>query len=165
MDLLAVNRQRAARALDHGAHHDPLPGDGDGLGAAQPQVVDRVLEVDLVERRVDGDGHAGPGHRVESLDDPEPPGLRRQLGVGDDGAAAAKDVALRREVELLLEQLVVGAMEVVDEEGEGGVVLPLEAAGDLGLAAHLDHGQRGHQEDDETHDHGCPAAAVRHGRS
>src|SRR5207248_7300153 len=63
------------------------------------------------------------------------------------------------ELRLLDRQLVVGLMQVVDQKAEGGVVLALEAALDLGLAADLDRAHEGDHGSDHGHHHGAAGAA------
>jgi len=129
------------------------------FGSASRKVVQRVLQVERGESAcVDFHHDARPVHGNQPFDGAKPVRLALQHLVGGAALARLKPRAEAREICLLSIQGVVGPMQVVDEEREGGGVGPDQAALHLSLAAELNRGDQSNQERDQPHADAAPAA-------
>src|SRR5437773_6865470 len=167
---MPIDEQAVAAALDRRTADDALAVQRDRLGSRIAQVVERILQLEVHDRAPDLDAQPG------SVDGRLPVDLAQSrellldlLRVGAAGRQRVPDLRLLlREGHALLEQLVVSAVEVVDQQRHARIILGRQAASHRRLRAQLDHDEEAKRDGDHADDDqplgpgGCFSRAAAH---
>src|SRR2546428_3043653 len=158
----SADQQVLTSADDRCAADDAVAVERKGLGARVSETVERVLELEVHDRALDPNLQSWSSYRDLATDlAQDGQFLFNPLGVGTAGGERLAQLRfLLRQCGSLLDQLVVGAVEVVDQQRHAGFVLGGERPGHRRLRAELDHKKKPERQPDQA-DHDQPLGPCR----